>query len=527
MKAVRYSIILIGLFVILSPSVLGVAEDIFTEFFHAIDWSDCEIDYIPVTRQAQLRGVEDEPVAVFGIAGSGLDEGQIGSDVYLFRLPEENEFVYVRELIQQPVMGRHYIVYGTLEDDREWGYIVNSFARDSLIEENGTVERQTDVGDSSCTGGGRVTEQPPQPPDPRADAISRLSSRGYSRGDAESYVDEAIAELGDDASTSALVGWVNEKYPPPTTRGAEPTGGGNIFGMLAWWQWLLVGIAAIALIAGLILLFAKPKPPEPTIIIPPSQSAAPSSSTSTRTAVMAPPKTTITWGKLKVLSGPSKGPFHLTQSPVVTIGRESSCTITLDDQTVSSNHAKIQDVGMGKLVFIDESTNGSKVNGKLVHNKRVDLPTNAKITIGPFEFQLEDIRVPSGGSVAGATGGAATQMMGAPGTGAQADAQKTMQFVGYEFVVVSDGDLKGKRYPLNGYDVKIGRSSDQDVNIDNKFVSRSHARLKQVDGKWQLENVSSSAQGTKLNGQKVEGTMTVKPGDKITVGEIDLEFKKV
>lgn len=56
----------------------------------------------------------------------------------------------------------------------------------------------------------------------------------------------------------------------------------------------------------------------------------------------------------------------------VTIGRYSDCDIVLDDKTVSKHHAKVRREGSGFVLADLSSTNGTKVNGAGVNERRLE-----------------------------------------------------------------------------------------------------------------------------------------------------------
>lgn len=53
----------------------------------------------------------------------------------------------------------------------------------------------------------------------------------------------------------------------------------------------------------------------------------------------------------------------------ITIGRNPECDIVVSDSKVSGNHADVH-IEDGILIFTDHSTNGTCINGTLVHNKQ-------------------------------------------------------------------------------------------------------------------------------------------------------------
>lgn len=71
--------------------------------------------------------------------------------------------------------------------------------------------------------------------------------------------------------------------------------------------------------------------------------------------------------------------------------------------------------------------------------------------------------------------------------------------------------------------ITIGRSTDCDVVVDNKLVSRQHAVIQKIRDAYFLKD-DASTNGTFLNGVRIPQDKYIKlnPGDKITVGGITL-----
>ncbi|MGD9894484.1 MAG: FHA domain-containing protein, partial [Dehalococcoidia bacterium] len=70
--------------------------------------------------------------------------------------------------------------------------------------------------------------------------------------------------------------------------------------------------------------------------------------------------------------------------------------------------------------------------------------------------------------------------------------------------------------------ITIGREPASTIRIDSLYVSRKHARIEQSDDRTVLVDLGSS-NGTSLNGERVEGTMPIAPGDIVRIGDVTLE----
>lgn len=75
---------------------------------------------------------------------------------------------------------------------------------------------------------------------------------------------------------------------------------------------------------------------------------------------------------------------------------------------------------------------------------------------------------------------------------------------------------------ISGERLRIGRLPDNDVVLDDLLVSRWHAELCRVDGRWHIRDLSS-ANGTYVNGQRVTEA-AVEPDSVIGIGRSLLQL---
>jgi hypothetical protein len=66
----------------------------------------------------------------------------------------------------------------------------------------------------------------------------------------------------------------------------------------------------------------------------------------------------------------------------------------------------------------------------------------------------------------------------------------------------------------------IGRDSRCDLAVDHMTVSRIHARLERTPEGWVLKDLSST-NGTRVNGWRVRGQVTVRAGDVVRFGDVE------
>jgi pSer/pThr/pTyr-binding forkhead associated (FHA) protein len=98
----------------------------------------------------------------------------------------------------------------------------------------------------------------------------------------------------------------------------------------------------------------------------------------------------------------------------------------------------------------------------------------------------------------------------------------------FAWLVVLRGPRRGRLFPLKTAGINIGRSSENDITIDDETVSRHHARIFADDGSVRANffvQDLASANGTFVNGERVS-RMTIQDEDRIAFGDTMFAFKQ-
>src|SRR5262249_55673233 len=80
------------------------------------------------------------------------------------------------------------------------------------------------------------------------------------------------------------------------------------------------------------------------------------------------------------------------------------------------------------------------------------------------------------------------------------------------------------RQQLHADAVSIGRASDCSIPIKDRYLSRKHAEIAPVNGTWFLKDCGS-ANGTFLNGTRVDRDRQLHTGDRIRLGDTEILFE--
>ena len=103
--------------------------------------------------------------------------------------------------------------------------------------------------------------------------------------------------------------------------------------------------------------------------------------------------------KLIILSGSRKGQRVALENAAVTLGRDETCSIALEDAEVAGQHAVVEPEGAGFGIRDLGSSGGTRVNEEMV--QKAKLKHGDVIQIGQSRFFVEAVRSSSGDGAAG------------------------------------------------------------------------------------------------------------------------------
>ena len=90
-------------------------------------------------------------------------------------------------------------------------------------------------------------------------------------------------------------------------------------------------------------------------------------------------------------------------------------------------------------------------------------------------------------------------------------------------LVIQSGPAAGTVFPLLGQPVLIGRLASNDLTLNERQVSRVHARLFVRGRRYCIEDTESRL-GTWVNGRSISRPTPLEAGDEILIGSVLLYF---
>jgi pSer/pThr/pTyr-binding forkhead associated (FHA) protein len=224
------------------------------------------------------------------------------------------------------------------------------------------------------------------------------------------------------------------------------------------------------------------------------------------------------FGYLKVqLPGSSEEEFELSK-PEITIGRGQTNDIVLQDSRVSRSHARFEFDAAGGMTVVDlGSTNGVRVNGVRVDKTRVQ--PGDTVSIGASQIIYKKASSDDESLTIIDTESDLDRTL------AEAVLPVSINNTSEDRLVIFTPDRTWEVELGDHVDsLSIGRAANNDVVIDHRSVSRSHAQIVRSRRTFRLRDLNSS-NGLWLNGQKLS-EIELKDGISVRVGYATLIFKQ-
>lgn len=90
-------------------------------------------------------------------------------------------------------------------------------------------------------------------------------------------------------------------------------------------------------------------------------------------------------------------------------------------------------------------------------------------------------------------------------------------------LIVTTGPQRHQRYTLHGEQTRLGRGNDADIRLTAASVSRQHLQITRRGAETLVQDLGSS-NGTLLNGVPLTRPATVRSGDTLRLGDVQLEY---
>src|SRR5579859_6895013 len=257
--------------------------------------------------------------------------------------------------------------------------------------------------------------------------------------------------------------------------------------------------------------------------------------------------------RIRFVDGPLAGQTITLNKPQLSIGREPTNDITINNLAVSRQHARLVSGPSGWVIEKINPQNTLQVNGREV--AQGPLRNGDTVSVGPVNFQFLETAhlstVAVGNQQAGATIGAPPPApltppsppyasQGTPTIGGSATYNPPGGFGSGPYqsvaptpnlpnispgmpslqVIIHEGRNEGRnRYPLNKPVTTIGRDPSNDVVIHAGVVSRQHAEVVQQGGGFQIVD-KNSVNGIYNQGRPITQKHLVH-GDLFRIGDLN------
>lgn len=204
--------------------------------------------------------------------------------------------------------------------------------------------------------------------------------------------------------------------------------------------------------------------------------------------------------RLKILRGPKVGQSYEFDDDEITIGSGRSNKIVIIDNDVSTYHCRLLRVQQDYDIEDLDSRYGTFVNGQRINADAFTLPNQAIIELGgqiTIEYQLKQTEDDQ-------TNNKPIYMIeGDPGS--------------QPVLVLMEGNTIQDAFLLQSEEITLGRSTDNDIIVQEIDISRKHIRLTWQNGRYYIEDLNSR-NGTFVNGERLRGRLELHHSDAIQLG---------
>ncbi|WP_044900765.1 FHA domain-containing protein [Myxococcus stipitatus] len=252
----------------------------------------------------------------------------------------------------------------------------------------------------------------------------------------------------------------------------------------------------------------------------------------------------------------------------ITIGRQEGNTIRLTERNVSRRHARL--VRLNGHVVVEDlgSYNGTRINGERIAGQS-PLSEGDLIQIGDYDLALQAEGANAIGAITTkvparrqepepepneparssrdedeAGGGSGDENDHTPPSQDSADKRRNSTSIirldhveadrprkledipthdAPRLVVLSPDELRGQEFACIRTELRIGRTDDNDIALDHRSLSRTHAKLvREASGEWRVIDMQS-ANGMTVNGESY-AQASLGSGDIVELGHVKLRF---
>ena len=256
--------------------------------------------------------------------------------------------------------------------------------------------------------------------------------------------------------------------------------------------------------------------------------------------------------RLMIIKGPQAGEEIILENLPLTIGRMKPADAVIDIASISRNHARISRTASGYSIEDLGSSNGTFVNGERIPVQATrPISDNDKISLGAdVELRLVIASVDNANATLIQEASNANQTLITPAAdtadktlppdaanrtfAAMEEAQpqapvsrdKTAMMAPVQApvktnppqLVVNESGQEAKIYTLTAPRIRIGRGPDNEVVLNNRFVSRSHAELEKRGDDYYLIPAQNLSNALMLDGKPVMEPTVLRHGAKIRIG---------